>query len=214
MRQLTTVALLAAMGPGNICSAEKTRVTYVSDVYVSNRDESPQFLGPGKVIASAIFEKIGVRLNWRAGELPATRNVAANESLQKAFGIHTAEHAPESATPGALASARIVGASGTEITVYKDRVQRFLDNNGNLAGVGIGYVLAHELAHVMQGVPRHSESGILKAHWSNNDYQQMIFHKLVFTDFDVDLIHRGLVSQLANSMASNSVASGSNLTER
>jgi hypothetical protein len=61
----------------------------------------------------------------------------------------------------------------------------------------------------MQGVPRHSESGVLKAHWSNDDYQEMIFHKLVFTNLDVDLIHRGLALQLANR-----IASGSNLAER
>jgi hypothetical protein len=130
MRQLTMVVLLAAMGAVNVYSAEKTRV----DVYISDRDESSQLLGPGKVMASGIFEKIGVRLNWRAGELN-TNQRTANETLQKTFGIRTLEHAPDSATPGALASARIVGSSGTEIAVYKDRVQRFLENNRNLAAL-------------------------------------------------------------------------------
>src|SRR5580704_15859825 len=193
--QLTTVALLAVMGGGSMYAAAKTRV----DVYLSNRDDSAQLMGAGKILASGIFEKIGVHVNWRTGELSATRDDAGNETLRKAFGIRTLEHAPESATPGALASARILGSSGTEITVYKDRVLRFLDNHSNLAGVGAGYVLAHELAHVMQGVGRHSESGILKAQWSNTDFEEMIFHKLVFTNFDVELIHKGLALQLANS---------------
>jgi hypothetical protein len=193
--QLTMVALLAVTGGGAMYAAEQTRV----DVYLNNRDGSAQLLGAGKILASGIFEKIGVHLNWRTGELTDTRGDAGNETLRKAFGIRTLEQAPESATPGALASARIVGAAGTEITVYKDRVLRFLDNHSNLAGVGAGYVLAHELAHVMQGVGRHSESGILKAQWSNNDFDEMIFHKLVFTNFDVELIHRGLALQLANS---------------
>src|SRR5580692_9280860 len=188
--QLTTVVLLAAIGGGGMYAAEKSRtVVYFSDVYISDRDASAQLLKPGKVLASGIFEKIGVHVNWRTGELSATRGDAGNETLRKAFGIRTLEHAPESATPGALASARIVGAAGTEITVYKDRVLRFLDNHSNLAGVGAGYVLAHELAHVMQGVGRHSESGILKAQWSNADFEEMVFHKLAFTNFDVDLIH-------------------------
>src|ERR1700691_4899130 len=187
--QLTTVVLLAVFG-GSMYAAEKTRV----DVYLNNRDDSSELLGPGKIVASGIFEKVGVHLNWRAGELPATQSAAGNGALQKAFGIRTLEHAPESATADALASARIVGSSGTEITVYKDRLQRFLDNHRSLAGVaggGAGYVLAHELAHVMQGVARHSESGVLKAHWSNYDFQEMIFRRLVFTNFDVELIHRG-----------------------
>jgi hypothetical protein len=193
--QSTTVVLLAVMGGGSMYAAEQTRV----DVYLSNRDDSAQLLGAGKILASGIFEKIGVHVNWRTGELSATRGDAGNQTLRKAFGIRTLEHAPESATAGALASARIVGAAGTEITVYKDRVLRFLDNHSNLAGVGAGYVLAHELAHEMQGVSRHSEAGILKAQWSNDDFEEMIFHKLVFTNFDVELIHKGLALQLANS---------------
>jgi hypothetical protein len=194
--QLTTVVLLAAIG-GSMYAAEKTRV----DVYRSNRDDSSELLGPGKIVASGIFEKVGVHLNWRAGELPATQSAAGNGALQKAFGIRTLEHAPESATADALASARIVGSSGTEITVYKDRLQRFLDNHrylAGVAGVGAGYVVAHELAHVMQGVARHSESGVLKAQWSNYDFQEMVFHRLAFTNFDVELIHQGLALQLAN----------------
>jgi hypothetical protein len=204
--QLTTVVLLAVLGSGSVYAAEKTRV----DVYICGSDDSAQLLGAGKILASGIFEKIGVHVNWRTGELSATRGGAGNETLRKAFGIRTLEHAPESATPGALASARIVGPAGTEITVYKDRVLRFLDNHSNLAGVGAGYVLAHELAHVMQGVGRHSESGILKAQWSNDDFEEMIFHKLVFTNFDVELIHRGLALQLANSAS----AAVSDSTER
>jgi len=194
--QLTTVVLLAAIG-GSMYAAEKTRV----DVYRSNRDDSSELLGPGKIVASGIFEKVGVHLNWRAGELPATQSAAGNGALQKAFGIRTLEHAPESATADALASARIVGSSGTEITVYKDRLQRFLDNHrylAGVAGVGAGYVVVHELAHVMQGVARHSESGVLKAQWSHYDFQEMVFHRLAFTNFDVELIHQGLALQLAN----------------
>jgi hypothetical protein len=103
-----------------------------------------------------------------------------------------------------------VSSSGTEIEVYKDRLQRLFDNHRHLAGVagaGAGYVLAHELAHVMQGVARHSESGILKAQWSNNDFEEMITHKLAFTNLDVELIHQGLTLQLA-SRRSESLADG------
>jgi hypothetical protein len=145
------------------------------------------------VLASGIFDQIGVRLVWHNGELPA-----ANSASQPVFAIRTLEHPLESATSTALASARIVGSAGTEITIYKDRLQRFLADHGSVAGVAAGYVLAHELAHVMQGVARHSESGILKANWSREDCQAMVFHKLAFTQLDVELIHRGLAVQRAS----------------
>jgi hypothetical protein len=179
--------LAAVAWPGH--GQSKAAAVDIVDVYVSGRDGSALLLGSGRPLAAAIFKKIGVRIIWRTGELPAG---------QRAFGIRTLEQAPESATSGALASARLVGSSGTEIAVYKDRVQRLLDSHSNLAGVVAGYVLAHELAHVMQGVPRHSESGILKAHWSNDDFHEMVFQKLAFASVDVELIHKGLALQLAN----------------
>jgi hypothetical protein len=103
-----------------------------------------------------------------------------------------------------------VGSQGTEITIYKDRILTFLRNHSNLAAVGVGCVLAHELAHVMQGVGRHSASGILNAQWLHADFEEMMFHKLAFTDLDVDLIHRGLALQLANVAA----PAESNLAEK
>jgi|SRR5271157_5536129 len=187
--QLGTVVLLAAMGAAVMSAAEKTEKKVV-DVYVDGRDGSSILLGPGTAMASAIFDKIGVRIHWRTGAVPEGAN---------AIGIRTAEHAAESATSEALASTHLVGALATEITVYKDRLQRFLDNHRSLKEVAAAYVLAHELAHAMQGVGRHSETGIMRAHWSNEDYQEMVFHKLAFASVDVDLIHRGLTPQVASS---------------
>jgi hypothetical protein len=187
--QLATAVLLTAMGVGSIYAMEKIRV----DVYICNHDDSSILLGPGKVLASDLFAKVGVRVDWHAGEL----GPVGRDGSQPTFGIHTIEHAPESASPGALASARLVDSSATEITVYKDRIRRFLDQRPSLTAVAAGYLLAHELAHAMQGVARHSEAGIMKAQWSRDDFQQMVLHKLGFTGFDVDLIHRGLTLQLA-----------------
>jgi hypothetical protein len=158
------------------------------DVYLSDRDDFARLLGSGKLVASGIFKKIGVCLNWHTGELPAG---------QSGFVIRTVENAPESAASVALASTELAGSSVVEITVYEDRVRRFLDAHPSLTGVATAYVLAHELAHAMQGVARHSESGILKAQWSNYDCEEMVFHTLAFTPSDVELIHRGLALQLA-----------------
>ena len=180
--QVTTVVLLAAMGGGSLRAAEKAAI----DVYMCDRDGSALLLGHGMALASAIFDRIGVRLHWRTGELPAGQN---------AFGIRTVERAPESATAGALASTHLLSAFGTEITVYGDRMRRLLDDRPSLREVAAAYVLAHELAHAMQGVARHSESGIMKAQWSRDDYQEMVFHKLGFTATDVALIHFGLSPQ-------------------
>ncbi len=195
---LLAAVLVGSIEGGSLYAAEKTRV----DIYINDHDDSAQLLGSSKVLASGIFEQIGLRLVWHNGEPPTAKSAGQTDPGQPVFAIRTLEHALESATSGALASARIMGSSGgssgTEITIYKDRLQRFLADHSSVGRAAAAYVLAHELAHAMQGVARHSESGILKANWSREDCQAMVFHKLAFTELDVDLIHRGLASQRAS----------------
>lgn len=45
----------------------------------------------------------------------------------------------------------------------------------------LGHVLAHELGHVLQGVARHSEEGVLKERWSAAEIQVMPTRQLRFT---------------------------------
>ena len=183
--RVAAMILMLAAG-GNVSATEKTAV----DVYLNGRDASEQLLGPAKVLVSAIYDRIGVRLVWHTGQLPARR-----DNSRPAFAIRTAQHPLDSATSEALASARIVGSSGAQIVVYQDRLERLLAGRRSIANVAAAYVLAHELAHVMQGVARHSEAGIMKAHWGEDDYREMVYHKLVFTAGDVELIHLGLAAQ-------------------
>ena len=66
----------------------------------------------------------------------------------------------------------------------------------------LSYVLAHEIAHILQGVDRHSETGIMKASWDEGDYFDMGRGRLKFTPSDIDLIHLGLDARKARSTAS------------
>ncbi|HTP34890.1 MAG TPA: hypothetical protein VMJ75_22090 [Candidatus Acidoferrales bacterium] len=173
----------------------------VVDVYLSDRDDSSVLLAPGAPVASGIFARIGVRLRWHAGELPWSRGTGHDRGVQAAFGIRTVGRAPESASATALASAEVSGVPGPEITVYRDRVRRFLADHAALQRAAAGYVLAHELAHVMAGEPHHSDQGILKPQWSKGDMEQMVLQRLAFTDFDVESIRAGLAIRLANQRA-------------
>lgn len=57
----------------------------------------------------------------------------------------------------------------------------------------LAYVMAHEIAHVLQGVYHHSDSGLMKAHWKGSDAKLMMQPKsLRFTELDADLILSGL----------------------
>jgi hypothetical protein len=45
----------------------------------------------------------------------------------------------------------------------------------------------------LQGVERHSASGLMKARWDNRDYADMQRAHLKLTQDDMDLIDRGLL---------------------
>ena len=58
----------------------------------------------------------------------------------------------------------------------------------------LAHVLVHEITHILQGITRHSETGIMKAHWTPEDYEEMQLRPLSFTRKDIELIQIGLAS--------------------
>jgi len=61
----------------------------------------------------------------------------------------------------------------------------------------LAHVLVHEITHILEGVARHSETGVMKAHWTSEDYRKMGGHHLPFAPEDVELIQLGMKSRLA-----------------
>jgi hypothetical protein len=135
-------------------------------------------------IATQMFAGIGVGIEWRhADSCPAG-------ALRISFSTST----PAKLMPGALAYA--LPYEGTHIVIFYDRVQAaVVDPNGVTALMA--HVLAHEVTHVLEGTARHSAEGVLKAHWTEDDYSQMCWKPLKFADEDVVLIGRGLESRAA-----------------
>jgi hypothetical protein len=77
-------------------------------------------------------------------------------------------------------------ARGSAIHVFCDRVLH--TGPERLGPILLGHVMAHELGHVLEGVDRHSPIGVMKAHWTRDDYDDMLRHPLVFAPDDVLMI--------------------------
>jgi hypothetical protein len=60
----------------------------------------------------------------------------------------------------------------------------------------LAYVFAHEIAHSLEGISRHSASGIMKAHWDNTDRLIMTQGSLTFASIDIELIYDGLIRRV------------------
>jgi hypothetical protein len=68
----------------------------------------------------------------------------------------------------------------------------------------MAHVIVHEITHILQGIDRHSNSGIMKALWTSTDYMLMKRGQLRFTAVDVEMIHDGSAVRAARA-ASNAV---------
>jgi len=99
-----------------------------------------------------------------------------------------AAHAPADYPPDAWASAEVY--EGVHITVFWDRIE----HPARVAPVAVllAHVLVHEITHILQGIDRHSDSGVMKANWTRKDYAEMASQPLPFTPEDIFLIHKGL----------------------
>jgi hypothetical protein len=129
-------------------------------------------------IATQMFAGIGVGIEWYGMDsCPAG-------ALRVSFSTST----PAMLMPRALAYA--LPYEGIHIVIFYDRVQAAVEPTRVPAL--LAHVLAHEVTHILEGTPRHSAEGVLKAHWTNDDYSRMCWKPLPFADEDVALIHRGL----------------------
>jgi hypothetical protein len=48
--------------------------------------------------------------------------------------------------------------------------------------------MAHEIAHVLEGVSRHSADDVMKEQWDDHDRHEMTFRTLPFATIDTELI--------------------------
>jgi hypothetical protein len=98
---------------------------------------------------------------------------------------------------GALAYA--LPYEGTHLVLLYDRASRTVP--APALPTLIGYVLAHEISHLLQGVSRHSDDGVMKAHWSSGDYADMQLGRLRFAAEDVELMRAGLDRRIRTASA-------------
>jgi len=168
-------------------------------VYANNDLDTRGVLNQAQLMATKMFAEAGVRLDWRTGH-PS----GAQPEREPAIVVRLAENTPAGYRPAALALAKVY--EGVHITVFWDRVERlsrFAPPNFVLA-----HVLVHEITHILQGIDRHSESGVMKARWTPEDYYAMASKPLPFTSQDVELIQLGLARRTdVGAMASANSAS-------
>ena len=177
------LAAMLAMTVAALGQARETTKQHVI-VYFQDKSDVPlEVKNRAKELASAMFISAGVKIDWRNGE--------PSPSSPKALAIRLARNTPSTEKPGALAYTN--PSERVHIVVFWDRLELGLIPTELLA-----HVMVHEITHILEGLSRHSESGIMRAHWSDDDFKMMKSHPLAFAAEDLELIHRGLETRSAS----------------
>jgi hypothetical protein len=152
-------------------------------------------LWDSQATASAIFTKIGIQLTWRTSrQRPAPKDLAEGAGVlpTRELAIEVVPRAPDDLSDYALAMAIPYADSRVRIVIFYDRMESMLKGQCAPQAVILGYVLADEIGHVLQGIARHSETGIMRARWTKDDFTRMSTVGLTFTTEDIQLIRQAV----------------------
>jgi hypothetical protein len=187
---MTMAAAMLAWGAGQAAGRMRTETGVVRvDVYYVSE---PSVTSDNSVVwgarfwASDLLADAGIQLVWHGGE------PAENQQGPRTIGLTFTANVPENFEHGpltrALASAHPYG-KGTTIAVYSARVEHYLEpfKRGDRSKA-LGHVLAHEIVHVLEGVAVHSETGLMKAEWTEMDRRQITGLGLRMAENDRELI--------------------------
>ena len=172
----TSLVAMVAMAGASLCAGQSAAVQKATVTVCIDPD--PQVLMGVRPLASTMFARIGVRIDWHDRD-SCPVGVGAIQ-------VRMSHNPPSIRKFKSLAFAQPY--EGT-IVVFPDRVQELNRNGGPSV---LAHVLVHEITHVIEGIDRHSATGIMKARWDDNDYFQMRRKPLSFAPEDVSLIYDGL----------------------
>jgi len=182
---LTSLTHLFFAVPVLAASASSTRVIEIYIPPVTNQTMT-LIVMEAEGTADEIFSSIGVTLKWRAAR---TKDTACSaDPMHRTISVAFSWSTQPDFHPDAMAYSHPFAESGPCITVFMDRLDPMAPSNPVTAAVLLGHVFAHEVAHILTGNGRHSATGVLKSHWSNEEIRAMPWRYFRFTDDDKRLI--------------------------
>jgi hypothetical protein len=147
----------------------------------------PVVVREAQLLASRMFAGIEVTIHWRQ-ELRHCPSQSIIISMEDSLAD------PRGGTLGAA-----LPSEGTHIHLFYDTIVH--QYTRPLVPSVLAHVFAHEITHLLEGISRHSSTGVMKAHWSQRDILQMSWEPLKFASEDVIFIRHGLARRMQGAMA-------------
>jgi hypothetical protein len=159
-------------------------------------------LREAEAVAGQVFKRVAVDISWLDVPDPFLGPPALDYSNNPPapclheMGVKIVRSTPPGTAPGVLAMTLPRSRGALQIVVYWERVQEYQQLNHlanllcpNIATV-LGYVLVHEVGHVLLGSTEHSESGIMRAHWGLPELQKMVWGRFTLAKTESTTIYR------------------------
>lgn len=158
-----------------------------------------------KSMADRMLAAADVKVEWRVGQ------PGSGASAGIVVSIRFADAPSQGLDPGALARAWPFGDGAHRIEVFDDRVRLVASASGIEVYKLMAHVLVHEITHIIERESHHSETGIMKAHWTRSDYLAMAWKPLPFAGEDLERIQAAL--ERTSRIGRTSSATPENATE-
>jgi hypothetical protein len=162
--------------------------------------------GPGFMVAQRtatdLLEPAGVRLVWHGGT--ARAEALGPNVLQLRFIPTAPAEFCTREQKHALAVSRPFASDGTPILLFDDRISEFTASARDRAPFVLGHIMAHVIGHMLEGISRHSASGLMRACWTPTDVFFMTRAGLPFAEEDRTLIRLGMWRRMNHGIVQSS----------
>jgi hypothetical protein len=163
-------------------SAEPVRLT----VSVHNDANVPlDTMTAAEITASRIFRLAGLVVTWVVCS-PAPETKSESTSCTEAeFPSHLQVRImsqPRNATSATFGIAYLAAdGTGCYSDIFFSRIIHWQSSSGQNIGPILGYVMAHEIAHLLLGRNSHSQFGIMRSQWQKEELRKAAQGGLLFT---------------------------------
>jgi hypothetical protein len=170
-------------------------------------------------VVSRLYGKIGVRTEWigvvRPGERRAHSSNGHKSGRVPIGQLTVIVLTPQMAARGRVADGVLGYAAvpmegmGRIAFVIYDRVRQWAAKTATDEVELLGFVMAHEIGHLLLPPGTQSETGLMKGHWNLLDLRQLDVRELEFPALEARRVRKTLEDN-ATTIAANAIRAGSN----
>jgi hypothetical protein len=162
-------------------------------------------------LATRIFALAGVDAQWNTGSPSETKKImldfratgpgGCTAPLPSVLQVQILSQAPRGLPPQALGFSLPCAERGMQVTLFEDRIEAVSQASHASFYRVLAHALAHELGHVLLRSDLHEKIGLMKAIWTESDWQRAAVTIIPFSPNDNRTIAMQLMAIKSSDLA-------------